>query len=177
MRASLLVALFFLLLPVAGFADPTVPELMGQAQKAYIARDYETASELFNEVLQLDAHNTLAIQYLRNIRIAQAGMPKVAADPIKELVIPQIDFKDATFSSALEFFKVAAAKQGVTVSFVPNLPEPQMEHKVTLNLSQIPFLDALRYLCELDNAAFKQEPYAILITPAPAGASPAPPAQ
>jgi hypothetical protein len=52
-----------------------------------------------------------------------------------------------------------------------------MERKVTLNLSQIPFLDALRYLCELDNAVFKQEPYAIVITPVPADASPAPAAQ
>jgi hypothetical protein len=177
MRASLLIASFSLLLTLPDFADPTVPELMGQAQKAYIARDYETASELFNEVLQTDPHNTLAIQYLRNIHIAQAGMPKVAKDPIKELVIPQIDFKDATFSSALDFFKAAAAKQGVTVSFVPNLPEPQLEYKVTLNLSQIPFLDALRYLCELDHAVFKQEPFAIVITPAPIDAPPAPAAQ
>ena len=177
MRASLLVASFFLLLTLPGFADPTVPELMGQAQKAYIARDYDTAAELFNQVIELDPHNTLAIQYLRKIHLAQAGMPSVAKDPIKEVVIPQIGFKDATFSSALDFFKAAAAKQGVTVSFVAQLPEPQMERKVTLNLSQIPFLDALRYLCELDNAVFKQEPYAIVITPVPADASPAPAAQ
>jgi tetratricopeptide (TPR) repeat protein len=168
MRASLLVASFFIFLTGPGFADPTVPELMGQAQKAYIARDYQTATELFNQVIEIDPHNTLAIQYLRKIHLAQAGMPNVAKDPVKELVIPQIDFKDATFSSALDFFKTAAAKQGVTVSFVAQLPEPQMEHRVTLNLSQIPFLDALRYLCGLDNAVFKQEPYAIVITPVPA---------
>ena len=65
-----------MVLPALGFADPTEPELMGQAQKAYVARDYETAKELFNEVLEIDPHNTLAIQYLRNIHLAEAGMPR-----------------------------------------------------------------------------------------------------
>ncbi len=147
---------------------------MGQAQKAYVARDYETAKDVFNEVLQMDPHNTLAIQYLRNIHLAEAGMPNVAKNPIHDLMLPKIEFKDATFSSALAFFKEQAAKQGVTVSFVAQLPPPQMERMVTLSLSNIPFLDALRYLCELNNAVFKEEPYAIVITPTPADASPAP---
>jgi hypothetical protein len=171
MRASLLVASVFVILPRLGLADPTVPQLMGDAQRAYLARDYQTATELFNQVLEIDPHNTLAIQYLRNIHLAQAGMPNVAKDPIKENKLPKIEFKDATF------FKEQAAKQGVTVSFVAQLPEPQLEHRVTLSLSNIPFLDALRYLCEQNNAVSTQEPYAIVIKPVPADASPAPAGQ
>jgi hypothetical protein len=177
MRASLLVASVFVILPRLGLADPTVPQLMGDAQRAYLARDYQTATELFNQVLEIDPHNTLAIQYLRNIHLAQAGMPNVAKDPIKDLMLPKIEFKDATFTSALDFFKEQAAKQGVTVSFVAQLPEPQLEHRVTLSLSNIPFLDALRYLCEQNNAVSTQEPYAIVIKPVPADASPAPAGQ
>jgi hypothetical protein len=150
---------------------------MGQAQRAYVARDYQTATELFNEVLEMDPHNTLAIQFLRNVHLDEAGMPKPGKDPIKELVLPKIEFKDATFSTALDFFKQQAAKQSVNVSFVAQLPAPQMEHAVTLSLSNIPFLDALRYLCELNNAVFKVDPYAIVIMPAPADASPAPVSQ
>jgi hypothetical protein len=172
MRASLLVALLCTLVPVLAIADPTVPQLMAQGQRAYIAGDYDTAKGLFAQVLEINPQNTVAIQFLRNIRLAQAGVAATPApDPIKDLVIPKIQFKDATFSSALDFFKQAAAKQSVTVSFVPNLPAPQMEKMVTLNLAQIPFLDALRYLCELNNAVFKVEPYAIVITPVPADAS------
>jgi hypothetical protein len=175
MRIFLLGAL--LVLPVIGLADSTIPELMGQAQKAYVAQDYTTAQELFNEVLEADPHNTLAIQYLRNIHLAEASQPVAPKDPLKGLVIPQIEFKDATFAAALDFFKKAADKQGVSVSFVPQMPAAQMERTVTLSLSNIPFLDALRYLCEQDNAVFKVDPYAIVITPVPADAGPAPAAQ
>ena len=66
----------------------------------------------------------------------------------------------------------------MNVSFVSQLPAPQMEHMVTLSLSHIPFLDALRYLCELNNAVFKVDPYAIVIMPVPVDAAqPAPAAR
>ena len=85
----------------------------------------------------------MAIQFLRTIRQRQAGLPApTAKDPLKALIIPKIDFRQATFSSALDFLKQKAAELGVTVSFVSQLPAPQMEHPVTLNLSKIPFLDA-----------------------------------
>jgi hypothetical protein len=48
-----------------------------------------------------------------------------------------------------------------------------MEHTVTLSLSHIPFLDALRYLCEQNNAVYKVEPYAIVIMTVPAEGAPA----
>ncbi len=147
---------------------------MGQAQRAYLGGDFDTARELFGEVVEMDPHNTLAIEYLRNIRLREAGMaPAPAKDPVESLVIPRIEFKDATFSSALDFLKVAAAKQSVTISFVPQLPEAQMEHTVTLSLSQIPFLDALKYLCQLNDATYKVERYAIVILPVLPDSSPA----
>jgi len=174
MRASLLVALFCGLLPAIALADPTVPSLMGQAQRAYVGGDYDTATELFNEVLQLDPQNTLAIQFLRNIRLRQAGLPPAAQDPLKDLVLPKVELKDATFFAALDFFKQEAARQSVTVSFVSQLPPAQMQHAVTLSLSQIPFLDALHYLCGLNSADYKVERYAIVIIPLTAASSPGP---
>jgi tetratricopeptide (TPR) repeat protein len=178
MRGSLLVVLFCVWLPVLAVADPTVAALMGQAQRAYVAGDYDTAKELFNEVLQADPQNTLAIQFIRNINLKEAGKPDKEKDPLKTLMLPKIEFKDATFAAALGFFKDEAAKQAVTVSFVPQLPEAQMEHSVTLSLSNIPFLDALRYLCEMNNAVYAVEPYAIVIKPVPADVvTPVAPAQ
>jgi hypothetical protein len=46
-----------------------------------------------------------------------------------------------------------------------------------LSLSNIPFLDALRYLCQLNDATYTVEPYAIVIKPASADSSPDPGAQ
>ena len=174
MRGSLLIPVLCALLPVIGLADPTVPTLMGQAQRAYVGGDYDTATELFNEVLQLDPQNTLAIQFLRNIRLRQAGLAPAAKDPLKGLILPRVELKDATFAAALDFFKQEAARQSVTVSFVSQLPAAQMQHAVTLSLSQIPFLDALHYLCGLNSADYKVERYAIVIVPLSAASSPGP---
>lgn len=174
MRVSLIVALLCTLLPVLALADSTVPTLMAQAQRAYVAGDYDTATELFTQVLQSDPQNTLAIRFLRTIRLREAGMAPAAKDPLKELILPKVELKDATFSAALDFFKHEAAAQSVTVSFVSQLPASQMGNTITLSLSQIPFLDALKYLCDLNNAAYKVERYAIVIVPVSATASPSP---
>ena len=175
MRGSLL--LLCALMPVMTLADAAETSLMAQAQRAYVAGDCDTATELFSEVLQLNPQNTLAIGYLRSIRVREAGAPPRASDPLKTLMLPKIELKDATFSAALDFFKQAAAQQSVTVSFVSQLPAAQMERTVTLSLGQIPFLDALHYLCGLNGADYKVERYAILIVPlattAPPAASPA----
>jgi len=176
MRTPLLVGLLGALPAVVALADDTasVPMLMSQAQRAYIAGDYDGAKELFNEVLQLDPQNNQAIQFLRAIRVREAGLPgDPKNNPVNSLIIPKIEFKDATFASALDFFKKKAADQKVDVAFVSQLPPAQMEHTVTLSLSNIPFLAALTYLCEQNNALYKIERYAIVITPLPS-ASPAP---
>ncbi len=147
---------------------------MRQAQQAYLSRDYDTAVQLFGEVLELDPQNIHAIQYLRMIRATLASQPPAPKDPTSGLMLPKVELKDATFSSALDFLKQEAAKQGVTVSFVSELPPAQAQEKVTLSLSNIPFLDALRYLCQLDNATYDLQRYAIVISPTPIGASSAP---
>jgi hypothetical protein len=191
MRAALLVALLCTLPPLLGLADPatdpgaaapaaadpTVATLMAQAQRAYVAADYDTAKDLFGQVVELDPQNTMAIRFLRAIRARQAGKPSPPPSPFESLVLAKVELREATFSSALDFFKQKAADQSVTVSFVPQLPPAQMAHTVSLSLSKIPFLDALRYLCQLNNASYKVEPYAIVIvpvsdTPAPESAAP-----
>ena len=174
MRAPLFVALLFVLLPVIALADSDEPSLMAQAQRAFIAGDYDTAKQIFGEVIELDPHNTVAIQYLRNIRLAQAGALPTPKDTLHGLILPRVELKAATFSAALDFFKREAAAQSVTVSFVPQLPAAQMDRSVTLSLSQIPFLDALKYLCQLDDATYKVERYAIVILPAAPADTPAP---
>ena len=173
MRVPLIAAFLCLLLPIAALADPTEPELMAQGQRAFIAGDYDTATQTFAEVLQLDPHNNLAIQYLRAIRSKQASIAPVENDPVKSLVLPIVNLKEATFSSSLDFLKQSAAKRSVNVSFVSQLPAAQMDTRITLNITNIPFLEALRYLCALNNATYKIDPYAIVIMPA-AAASPAP---
>jgi len=169
MRASLLAVVFSLVVPALVLADGTEPQLMAQAQRAYLAGDYDTAKDLFAQVIELDPQNNVAIQFLRRIRLAQAGQaPTPAQDPLKQLVLPKVSLNNASFASALDFLKQQAAKQSVNVSFVPQLPDAQLQHPITLSLGEIPFLDALNYVCQLDGAVYKIDPYAIVITPKPA---------
>jgi hypothetical protein len=171
MRALLLAAL--LLLPLAARADDTEPGLMAQAQRACLGGDYKTAKTLFAEVIEMDPHNLAAIQGLRKIRAAELGQPSPPKNPLETLILPQVEFKGATLGAALDFFKAKAAEEKVTVSFVNEMPATDTSKTVTLSLSNVPFLSALHYLCELAGATYKVEPYAIVITPA-AAVSPTP---
>lgn len=166
-----LVLVLAILVPVAAWAQASETELMAQAQKAYVAGDEETAKAAFSEVLQINPRNTLAIQYLRNINLRHGGEAK-PKDQTGRLVLEKVDFKDATFSAALEALKDQAARQSVNVSFVSQLTPEQMAHPVTISLSNIPFMDALRYVCSLNGAAYKVDKYAIIIVPAGGGGSP-----
>ena len=164
--------LFLAILPLAALAQDPEAALMAQAQKAYQAGDDTTAKTSFSEVLQLDPHNTLALQFLRNIAVRHAHDPKPNGQ-IDSLVLPKVEFREATFSSALNAIRDLAAKQSVTVSFVSQLPAEQMQRPVSVSLTNIPFTEALRYLCSLNAATYRLDPYAIVILPA-AAASPAP---
>lgn len=176
MRAFLILASLLTILPALAVADPSESDLMGQAQRAYLSGDLDNATHLFIQVVQMDGKNALAIQYLKKIRaalVAQQG----TTDPIQNVVIPKIELSSATFAAALDYMKEQAAKQSVSISFVPELPAAQLQHPVTLSLSQIPFLDGLNYLCSLNNATYKLERYAIVILPATAANSAPPAAQ
>jgi hypothetical protein len=176
MRFPLVFAMMGGLVPVMALADDTsVPMLMAEAQKDFVAQDYDGAKELFNEVLQLDPQNQQAIQFLRVIRVKQKGLPGDPKDnPVNDLIIPKIEFKDATINAALTFLKQKAADQKVDVSFVTELPPALMARTFSLSLSHIPFLDALEYICEQNSAIYKVERYAIVITPLPSVGTPAP---
>jgi len=100
------------------------------------------------------------------------------------LIIPQISFKDATLGSALDYLKKSVEKASggkQAVNFVIQLPAEQVNTQtVTLNLSNIPFTEAVRYLGDLANATIVYDKYAIMVKPkagAPTLPAPAPVAQ
>jgi len=143
-------------------------QLSNEAQRAYLSGDVDTAKQKFKMLLEIDPSNTLARNYLRMIDASEnkdggGQMEK----QLKNLVLPKVEFREATFGSALEYMRKLAAKQSdgkVNVSFVVQLP-PDFEEtrKVTLNVGPIPFSEALRYLCDLAGVDFKVEKFAIII--------------
>jgi hypothetical protein len=168
MRVPLIAAFLSILLPLAAMADATEATLLAQGQRAFLGGDYDTSAAAFAEVLRVDPHNAIALKFISAIHDKKAGIVHADNDPLVNLTIPTVNLKDATFAASLDFLKHEAALRSVNVSFVSQLPAPQMDKPVTLSLTNVPFLEALRYLCTLNNAVYRIDPYAIVILPAPA---------
>lgn len=94
---------------------------------------------------------------------------------LDEIIIPRIDFQDATVREAIDFLKQRAstldgsetdsAKKGVNI--VLNLPEnaAESEARITLGLTDIPLRAAIDYVAKAANLKLKVEPYAVSVVP------------
>jgi tetratricopeptide (TPR) repeat protein len=167
------------LFAVHGFAQGT-PELLKEGQAAFLRGDLTTAQQHFESVYQIDPRNTVAIAYLRRIKLAQAN--KAAQTPSREkefaaMILPKVAFRQVALGDVLEALRQQCARlypEKAPVSFV--LPEEKLASaQITLNLAQIPLTEALRYAAELAHATVTYEPYAVVIRPGSAGAPPAQP--
>ncbi len=163
-----------------------LPQLLSDAQTAYMRGDMETAKKNFSSAYKIDPKNTVAIGYLKMIAAQEAKTP--AGSPLQKqlekLIVPKIEFRDATLGSALDFLKTSAAKNSgnkVAINFVVQVPDEQIKTQtVTMSLTNIPMSEALRYLGGLASLDFSYEQYAIVVksrvaaTSAQAAPAPAP---
>ena len=143
-------------------------QLFNEAQRAYLSGDIGAAKQKFITVLQQDPTNIAAKNYLRMIVTQEKsdGGSQLESQ-LKAIVLPKVELREATFGVALDYLKQQAAKQTqgkVTVSFVVQLPTEFTDtQRVTLNLSAIPFTEALRYLCDLAGVEYRVDKYAVTI--------------
>jgi hypothetical protein len=165
MKNSLLIVFGLILFSTAACFAQTTQQLYNEAQRAYLAGDVDTAKEKFKLVLEMDPKNVGAQGYLRTIltREKMSGGGELQKQ-LQGLILPKVEFRDATFGAALDYLKQQAAKQSVQVSIVSQLPaEFSQTQKATLNLANVPFTEALRYLCEQGNATFQIQKYAVVV--------------
>jgi len=153
---------------VFGQSEATEKTLFTEAQRAYAGGDLSGARQKFETVLELNPKNTQAANYVRTIKARQAqsgGEPNNAFDSV---IIPKINFRDATFGSTLDYLKQQVeevTKGQTTVNFVPQLTPEQLNRKVSLNLQNVPLPVAMKYLCDLAGAQFTIEKYAVVVKP------------
>lgn len=89
---------------------------------------------------------------------------KLAAQ-LEALILPRLDFKDASLASALDALRQMAAKAS-NGSLRPGLvtaPGLDTTTPVTLHLTQIPWMEALRYVGDLADVDFAVDDYAISV--------------
>ena len=143
-------------------------QLLTEAQRAYMKGDVDEAKLKFEMVLVQDSGNTVAKNYLLMIAVQQKkeGGHELEKQ-LKTITLPKVEFKDATFGAALEYLKQQVAKQSggnIKVSFVVQLPPEFADtQRVTLTLADIPFTEALHYMCELAGVDYKIERFAVII--------------
>jgi hypothetical protein len=110
LQIPLTVLLAFILGATAFAAD--VQKLLSDGQTAMIRGDMETAKSKFEMVNQLDPRNVTAIAYLRQIAAQEKNKPTSPQQEkaLSQLVIPKLEFREATFTAALDFMKRKAAE-------------------------------------------------------------------
>jgi hypothetical protein len=156
-------------------AQQSVPELLNAAQQAYMRGDYETAKRQFQMVNRIDPKNPTAIGFLR--RIAAEAKPSAVTleKQLATVVIPKVEFKEATLGSVLDYLKQVVAKttDGKTsVNFIVQLPDDQVKTQpITLSVTNIPFTEVLRYLGGLAGVQFEYDKYAVVVKPRGAAVS------
>ena len=152
-------------------APPELQELLTEGQTAYMRGDLDKAKAAFEMVYRIDSRNTVAIGYLKRIKIDEETKPKGndIEKQLSSLVVPQIQFKEATLGSALDYLKktVDRLTNGKrAVNFVVQLSAEQVSTQtVTLNLTNVPFTEALRYLGTVADLNFTYDKYAIIVMP------------
>ena len=120
-------------------------------------------------MLLADPQNFGAKNFLKSIAIAEKKNKKSELSAqLAALIVPKVTFKEASLGSVLDYLKVKAAEiseNKVSPSFVLQLPPDfAQQPPITLDLSNVPFTEVLRYLGELTSTKFEVQQYAIVVS-------------
>jgi hypothetical protein len=181
---KLLPTLFFAALvlstPSVFAANESLQQILSDGTVAFQRGDLATAKRNFEIVVQLDPKNQVAQNYLRMVQTQLAAAPKGNAieKQLSSVVLPKVDFRDASVGSVFDYLRQQVpklTKDKMGVSFVLQVPADVLQNKtISLQLSNVPFPVALKYVCDLAEMQAVYEQYAIRITPR--GTAPAKPA-
>ena len=143
--------------------------VLSEGQTAMMRGDLDTAKRAFQMAYQIDPRNSVAIGYLRQFAVqeARSGSSSSVEKQLAGVILPQVQFKEATFSSALEALKAKISEVSKGRSAANFVVQPGVDQNlpVTLSLSNIPATEAIRYLAELARAKVDYQKYAIVLRP------------
>lgn len=155
-------------------ADQSVQQLLTEAQKAYMSGDIETAKRYFEMVNRADPRNVTAIGFLRRIAVeAKKGGNTTVEKQLAAVIMPKVEFREATLDSVLEYLKQTLAKttEGRTsVNFIVH-PGVVKTQQITLSVTNIPFTEVLRYIGGLADVQFEYDKYGVMVKPKSGAAS------
>ncbi len=106
-----------------------------------------------------------------NVDAKDAGGGSKIQRKLERIIIPKLEFKEATIAEALSFLRKKSVeldpdepKTGVIIQIKFD-ETPVADTRITVSLSNIPLIEALKYVTGLANLKFKVEPYAVSVVP------------
>ncbi len=98
---------------------------------------------------------------------AKAGRESIIAK-LRDIKIERIDFTGAVLEEVIEFLRVRAHdldSSGRGVDFVMSIPKEMPLKPVSLNLTNVPIEEVLRYVTEVSGVTYRVEEFAVRIVP------------
>ena len=138
------------------------------------ARDH-TRSKMLNAVNQ-GWEDPVPAAFLTNVSAAYGQGVNPGAyyqDKMTRIIFPTVQFAGASVEEAVEFLRIKSrdydlverdpAKKGVNLIIKPGSAPSTAQ--ISLDLKDVPMMEALRYITELGQMKFKVEPYAVVVVP------------
>ena len=152
----------------AGPFSTRAESLSTEAQRAFMAGDYETAKTKFKIILDQDPANRVAANYMRMIANAEAKSSAGAAlgKQLEKISVP-VEFKDTTLESALNRLReqVGTATGGKLQPNFVIAPGVNRLTPLTLRMTNAPVSEVLKYIGQLANLKVTVDAYAVTLKP------------
>lgn len=151
------------LMCAATLSAETVQEIYARGVRASISGDDATARQLFQQVLAADPNNKAAAISLRRLEMAAASKGDLKSRT-EAMIIPKVDFHDASLNSILDYLPKLAAQQKGTLNIVRMFPkEYGDEKKITIQLASVPMSSVLEYIAELGGVTVEYDKSAVVL--------------
>jgi len=140
------------------------------ATKLYEKAKYAEALQQLNYALEAEPGNVRAKALQRTILRQHSSSLNSAAEEAKmsQYLLPEVKVTDASVTTVLEYLR-AAAMQASGGEFKPNFvvrgSGAALDKRITIDLQGVPFMEALRYICQMAGLEFRVERHAIVIEP------------
>lgn len=163
----------------ASRTSQTVGKMYLDGQALVSEGKFTEARVVFEEVLMLQPGHAGARNSIQRLERQNrgGGDGSVLKAKMDQLIIQDIDLKNATLESVLQFLPQLAERESkgtLKANFVAQLDPSILQKRITLTLRNAPYTEVLRYIGELSGVTFRPEQYAIVAIPSSSAASPAP---
>jgi len=157
-------------------------EKIDNARQNYADNTYNTTRATLNEnidsawQLPVTKYSTGTTAIIEQPAINTHGTASIQRK-LEDIHIPSINFKDATVREALDYIKQRAAsldteepdpnKRGINIvlKIASSNQAEESATRITLDLTDVPLGEALRYIATAANLKIKVEPYAVDVVP------------